>query len=372
MKKIALILISIILVLSPVFYLTGCGGGGDFAPGESEEIFVDDGEFENAEDAGNDDGEFEDAEEVGNDDGEFEDAEEAGNDSEEPEAEVKKTGVDLIKDNTYSVDRNTPSHSGLVLRDGPGSSYNDIGIVKEGWVIQFTGESENNYISVEYYVNNVYYSGWIITDYLRDDESGGDIYNRDDSLQTETTVENEAPAMPTVPEEVLSDLYYPSESLNASNFYRLQDQDEEGYIYGIFMQETAAIKFTEENKSIQGFSLNKIDSETGIPEINYGSEEDYNYIPIDNKAWKLELKSWTVATCVYKFAYSSEKYIIFTREDDDDQFWCVFMTKDVYEKFYKLCTEENALKLSDYFTYPDRDKIQEMQDKLINVLDKCS
>ncbi len=87
------------------------------------------------------------------------------------------SAVYLIPGNTYMVGYKTPSHAGVVLRSGPGSSYGKAATVKEGVVLRYTGQQSNGYVSVEYYLNGTHYTGWVLYSYLADDHSGGDYYN---------------------------------------------------------------------------------------------------------------------------------------------------------------------------------------------------
>ena len=87
-------------------------------------------------------------------------------------------GVTLLSGNSYMVGYDTPGHAGLVLRSGPGSSYQNLLTVPEGTVLIYNGQLSGSYITVEFFIDGVYYTGWLMHSYLTDDHSGGDIYNQ--------------------------------------------------------------------------------------------------------------------------------------------------------------------------------------------------
>ena len=87
------------------------------------------------------------------------------------------TTVYLYSGQTYVVASTTPAHAGVVLRSGPGSSYEKRATVKEGVVVLYTGQQNSGYVSVEYYLNGTYHSGWVVYRYLATNTTGKDHYN---------------------------------------------------------------------------------------------------------------------------------------------------------------------------------------------------
>ncbi len=87
------------------------------------------------------------------------------------------TTVYLYSGQTYVVASTTPAHAGVVLRSGPGSSYEKLTTVREGVVVLYTGQQNSGYVSVEYYLNGKHYTGWLVYRYLASNTTGKDHYN---------------------------------------------------------------------------------------------------------------------------------------------------------------------------------------------------
>ena len=98
-------------------------------------------------------------------------------------AMLQPSDAALIPGETYQVPYSTPGGAGINLRSGPGTSYDKVCTVSEGTVFVFTGLLENGYGSVEFYVNDVLYSGWVMTMYFGEDHSGGNIHNGPEAIR---------------------------------------------------------------------------------------------------------------------------------------------------------------------------------------------
>ena len=92
-------------------------------------------------------------------------------------APATQNTVTLIPGNSYMVGYYTPDHAGLSLREGAGINTRRLAVVPEGTVLLYKGQRSGEYVSVAFYLNGVYYSGWVLFSYLADDHSGGDYYN---------------------------------------------------------------------------------------------------------------------------------------------------------------------------------------------------
>ena len=83
-----------------------------------------------------------------------------------PTTAGKSSGGGMGHEGYPYVSYNTPAHAGVVVRSGPSSSSENLGVIPEGTAVKSSGRRLNGYSEVVVDPYGQGYRGWIMTDYI--------------------------------------------------------------------------------------------------------------------------------------------------------------------------------------------------------------